>query len=69
MTGFIVILALIVSMMWVYAADKLYSYIHDKSEEKTEKRRAVYRRAAYQAVSDRRVKTQNRRDLWRVIEK
>lgn len=52
------------SLTEAYCISWLIRYALDRSEERTEERRAVYRAKAYKDVRERRIKNQNRDRLW-----
>lgn len=69
MTGYVTMIVIILALTEAYCADWIVTYCKDKAEEKAEKRRAVYRRKAYDEVYARRTINSNRYSLWRSIEK
>lgn len=52
------------SMTEIYCISWLVRYVLDRSAERTEERRAMYRAKAYRDVRERRIKTRNRDRLW-----
>lgn len=52
------------SLTETYCIAWLVRYTLDRSAERTEERRAIYRAKAYRDVRERRIKTQNRDRLW-----
>lgn len=47
-----------------YCIAWLVRYVLDRSAERTEERRAMYRAKAYKDVRERRIKNRNRDRLW-----
>lgn len=62
---FSIIIAL--SLTEIICFDQLWTIVRERSEEKTARRRAVYRRKAYGDMYTRRTQNQNRSDLWAYI--
>ncbi len=52
-----------------YCIEKVRAMLRERIDEKTEQRREVNRRKAYNAVRERRVISDNRRELWENIQK
>lgn len=52
-----------------YCIEKVRAMLRERIDEKTEQRREVNRRKAYKAVRERRVISDNRRELWENIQK
>ncbi|MBQ8961217.1 MAG: hypothetical protein IJ071_08405 [Ruminococcus sp.] len=69
MDALALIIILTLACIEIYCVDWIMTYISDRAEEKAEKRRAVYRRKAYQVVHARRTVSSNRAALWQSIEK
>ena len=69
MTALATMIVIILALTEAYCADWIVTYCKDKAEEKAEKRRAIYRRKAYEEVYARRTITSNRCTLWQSIEK
>lgn len=57
-------LIIVLSLTEIYCITWLVNYAADRSAERTEQRRAVYRAKAYREVRERRIKNQNRDRLW-----
>lgn len=57
-------LIIVLSLTEIYCIAWLVNYAADRSAERTEQRRAVYRAKAYREVRERRIKNQNRDRLW-----
>lgn len=67
MTALAFAIVLILSLTEIICFDQLWTYVRERSEEKTAKRRAVYRRKAYSETYKRRTQAQNRSTLWAYI--
>lgn len=52
------------SLTETYCIAWLVRYVHDRLEERTEERRAMYRAKAYKDVRERSIKNRNRDRLW-----
>lgn len=52
------------SLTEIYCIARLVSLAAERSAERTDKRRAMYRAKAYREVRESRIKTQNRDRLW-----
>ena len=52
------------SLTEIYCIAWLVRYVLDRSDERTEERRAMYRAKAYRDVRERRIKNRNRDRLW-----
>lgn len=63
------ILIAALSLTEVYCIARLIQYAIDRSEQRTEQRRAMYRAQAYKQMNERWSMNQKRRALWRWIEK
>lgn len=61
------ILIAVLSLTEVYCIAWLIRYAVDRSEQRTEQRRAMYRARAYSAVKERRIINQNRQATWRAF--
>lgn len=55
------------SLTETYCIAWLVRYALDRSAERTEERRAMYRAKAYREVRERRIKNRNRDRLWDVF--
>lgn len=67
MTALAFALVITLSLTEIICFDRLWTIVRERSEEKTARRRAVYRRKAYSETHRRRTQAQNRLDLWRYI--
>lgn len=66
----IITLALLLdAYLWLVVIDKIWSRLSERSERKTDERREAGRRKAYADVYRRRVKSENRESLWKVVNK
>lgn len=52
------------SLTEIYCIARLVRYALDRSAERTEERRAMYRAKAYRDVRERSIKNRNRDRLW-----
>lgn len=59
----------ILSGVDIYCIGYICGYLHDRSRERTDERRAHYRAKAYKAVNERRALKENRQKLWRSVRK
>lgn len=69
MTALAIILICALSSVEMYCFAWIVNYIQERSDERTEQRRAMYRARAYKQMNERWSLMQRRRALWRWIEK
>lgn len=67
MTALAIILICALSSVEMYCFAWIVNYIQERSDERTEQRRAMYRARAYSAVKERRIICQNRQATWRAF--
>ena len=70
MNDTIIALALLLdAYLWLVVIDKIWCRLSERSERKYIERREAGRRKAYADVYRRRVKSENREELWKVVNK
>ena len=62
-------LIIVLSSFLVYCGYKLRQELRERSEQRTDNRRAAYRVKAYKDIAERRTLKNSRETLWRTIRK